>query len=71
MLNIIQPSLAACLGTQMKNGKWKMENRSFTDRGTHGAVSPSLPIASTGQHVSASSHALFSSSFSGCLKTKE
>lgn len=31
----------------------------------------SFPIASTGQHVRASSHAAFSSSVAGCLKTKE
>ena len=34
-------------------------------------TSPSLPIASTGQHVSASSQAAISSFPSGCLKTNE
>ena len=33
--------------------------------------SPSFPIASTGQHVKASSHRFFSSSVAGCLNTNE
>jgi hypothetical protein len=34
---------------------------------TDGVLYPSFPIASTGQQVSASSQAIFSSSVSGCL----